>query len=247
MTDDIFSELSELQRHASGLQSLIGAAQANAPRQAEGSDPTGTIRATIGPDGLPTTILIQNNWQRRISPERFGAAVVEAFAAASQHRMAAWNEALQQAGFSSKVDEIRADLDGPPRPVALPQWRAPAPNPDIRPRPLNEMLGDLLNAFDHVDDLAAPPSIGAEGTGTSGYGKLTIRLSPAGLAGCEADGQWAGQQSADDMMAAFDEALSRARADLATRAEAPTPTRGLDRVLGEALALLNDPNRLAES
>lgn len=53
MTDDIVSELSELQRHASALQGLIVAAQANAPRSAEGSDPTGTVWATLGADGLP--------------------------------------------------------------------------------------------------------------------------------------------------------------------------------------------------
>jgi hypothetical protein len=56
MTDDIVSELSELQRHASALQGLIAAAQANAPRSAEGSDPTGTVWATVGADGLPASI-----------------------------------------------------------------------------------------------------------------------------------------------------------------------------------------------
>jgi hypothetical protein len=48
------------------------------------------------------------------------------------------------------------------------------------------------------------------------------------------------------MVAAFDEALSRAKADLAAQVAAD-PERSLDRVLGEALGLLNDPRRLAES
>ena len=111
MTDDIVSELSELQRQASALQGLIAAAEANAPRSAEGADPTGTVFATIGADGLPASIWVQDGWQRRLSGERFGPAVVEAFAAAAEKRMAAWNSALEDGGWLSTVDKIRADVD----------------------------------------------------------------------------------------------------------------------------------------
>jgi hypothetical protein len=248
MTDDIFSELSELQRHASGLQSLIAAAQASAPGQAEGSDATGTVRATIGADGLPASIRVQDHWQRRLSGERFGAAVVEAFSAAAQQRMTAWTDALRDDGWQSKVDEVRADLDGPAHaPAAAPVVRlAPVPGVD-RPRPLSEMLDSMVSAFDNVDALSAPPAIGAEGSGTSGYGKFAIGLTPAGLVSCVVDGQWASQQSADAITEAFDEALARAKADLTVKADAPDPAEGLDRILGEAMALLNDPERLAES
>ena len=249
MTDDIFSELRELQRHASGLRSLIAAAEASAPPQAEGADATGTVRATIGADGLPAAIRVQDHWQRRLSGEQFGAAVVEAFSAAVEQRMAAWTDALQDSGWPSKVDEIRAELDGPPHTATMPVKATPvtpAPGAD-RPRPLDEMLDDMVGAFDNVDALSASPAASAEGSGTSGYGKFAIRLSRAGLVSCVVDGQWASQQSADAITEAFDEALARAKADLAAKAEAPDPARNLDRVLGEALALLNDPQRLAES
>jgi hypothetical protein len=244
MTDDIVSELSELQRHASALRGLIVAAQANAPRSAEGSDPTGTVWATLGADGLPASLFVQDGWQRRLSAERFGAAVVEAFAAATEKRMAAWNAALEDGGWLSTVDGVRADLDrgGPGPSVAAP----PPPPANGRPGRLDDVLNEVLTAFDNVHEVAGRSAITAQGSGVSGYHKLALRLSRAGLVACEVDAAWASQQSSDAMVAAFDEALSRAKADLAAQVAAD-PERSLDRVLGEALGLLNDPRRLAES
>jgi hypothetical protein len=85
-----------------------------------------------------------------------------------------------------------------------------------------------------------------EGTGISGYHKLTVRISPAGLVSCVVDEQWAAQQSAATLVSAFDEALARAKTDLTAKADAD-PEHRLDRVVAEALALLNDPRRLARS
>jgi hypothetical protein len=243
MTDDIVSELSELQRQASALQGLIAAAQANAPQSAEGSDPTGTVFATIGADGLPASIWVHDGWQRRLSGERFGAAVVEAFAAATEKRMAAWNTALEEGGWLSTVDDTRGDLDrGGRGPAAVP----PAPPFNGRPGGLDDLLNEVLTAFDHVDDVAATSAITAQGSGVSGYHKLAVRVSRAGLVACEVDAAWAAQQSAEVMIAAFAEAVGRAKADLAAQVAAD-PARNLDRVLGEALSLLGDPQRLAES
>jgi hypothetical protein len=242
MTDDIVSELGDLQRQANALQGLVASAQASAPRQAEGSDATGAIWATIGADGLPSSLWVEERWQRRLSPERFGTAVVEAFAAASANRMAAWNDALRDKGWPSTVDEVRRELDRPPHPhVQTPPART-SPTPAVGPRALADLLDDMLGAFEHIDEVTATSPLTAEASGTSGYHKVEVRLSPAGLVSCVVDGQWASQQSADAMMAAFGEAMAQARADLAAKVDAP---RNLDRVLGEALALLNDPQRLA--
>src|SRR5262245_11186743 len=95
MADDIVTEMGDLHRDAVRLRGLIAAAAASAPPRAEGSDSTGMIRATIGGDGLPAAIVVQDGWHRRLSGERFGAAVVEAFSVATQRRIAAWNDALQ--------------------------------------------------------------------------------------------------------------------------------------------------------
>jgi urocanate hydratase len=108
------------------------------------------------------------------------------------------------------------------------------------------VLNEVLTAFDHVDDVAGRSAITAQGAGVSGYHKLALRLSRAGLVSCEVDAAWASQQSAQALVAAFDEALARAKADLAAQVAAD-PERKLDQVLSEALGLLNDPQRLAES
>jgi hypothetical protein len=247
MTDDIVSELGDLRRDASTLQGLIDAAQASAPRQAEASDASGAVWATIGPDGLPSAIWVQDDWARRLPGHRFGGAVVEAFSAAAQRRVAAWNEALSDNGWLSTVDNARADLDR--------QTTKPAPAPPLpvqrspdgdAPRSLDAMLDDLLGALDNVDDLAARSTLAVEGTGTSGYHKLTLVLSHAGLVSCVVDEQWASQQSGAALVGAFDEALARAKADLTAKADAD-PDHRLDRVVGEALTLLNDPQRLIQS
>src|SRR5262245_43617933 len=179
MTDDIVSELSELQQQASALQGLIAAAQANAPRSAEGADATGTVWATIGADGLPASIWVQDGWQRRLSAERFGAAVAEAFAAATEKRMEAWNNALEEGGWLSPVDGVRADRSSP-RPAA-----PPSPPSAGRPGRLDDVLNEVLTAFDHVDEAAAGAAITAQGSGVSGYHKLTVRISRAGLLSCD--------------------------------------------------------------
>jgi hypothetical protein len=241
MTDAIFSELDELRRQATSLQGLIAAAQASAPRQAEGADSTGTVWATIGADGLPASVFVPDGWQRRLPGERFGGAVVEAFAAATDRRIAAWNEALSDGGWPSTVDNVRRGMDAPH--VTAP---APPPLPAAEPpRSLDDLLNDVLTVFDHVDALAAPAIVG-EASGTSGYQKVTVRLSPAGLVSCVVDEPWAAQQSAATLMEAFAEALARAKAEL-VQARASRPLPDPDRVLGQALALLNDPRPLAGS
>jgi hypothetical protein len=106
------------------------------------------------------------------------------------------------------------------------------------------MLNDTLTAFEHIDEAAAASPLLVEGSGSSGYRKLDLRISAAGLVSCEVDVGWAAHQSATDLTAAFGEALVKAKADLATKAEAPD---SLDKLLAEALGLLNDPSRLTES
>ena len=247
MMDDIVAELGDLRREADALRGLIAAAQASVPKQAEGSDSTGAVWATVGADGLPSSIWVQDDWGRLLPGERFGAAVMEAFSAAAQRRLAAWNETLADGGWLSTVDSVRADLDRPGhRPAPAPPVPSPRSAGGDAPRSLNAILNDLLSAFDNVDDLAARSVDRAEGTGTSGYHKLTIRLSAAGLLSCVVDEPWASQQRAATLVAAFDEALVRAKAELTAKAEAD-PGRRLDQVLNDALALLDDPQRLAES
>ena len=243
MTDDIVSELSELQRQASALQGLIAAAEANAPRSAEGADPTGTVFATIGADGLPASIWVQDGWQRRLS----GRAVRPGRGRGVRRRGREADGRLEQRARGRRL-AIHSGQNpgrrGPGRPG--PDGGPADPAGQRSTRGLDDLLNEVLTAFDHVDDVAATSAITAQGSGVSGYHKLAVRVSPAGLVSCEVDAAWAAQQSADVLIAAFAEALARAKADLAVQVAAD-PARKLDGVLGDALSLLGDPQRLAQS
>jgi hypothetical protein len=240
MADDIVSDLAELQRRAAALERLLEAAQASAP-QVEGSDSTGTLTATIGADGLPASLKVEHGWQRRIMPERFGSAVVEAFAAASANRMSVWGQALAEGSWLSTVDNVRREIEGPPTPVATAPPRTP---PAAGARPLNDLINDTLAAFEHIDETTAASSLVAEGFGSSGYRQLNLGISAVGLVSCEVDAQWASHQSAPGLAAAFGQALAKAREDLAAKAAVPN---SIDQLVSEALALLNDPSRLTQS
>src|SRR5262249_18314553 len=145
-------------------------------------------------------------------------------------------EALRANGWPSLVDSVRQDLD---HPSGAPVEQTPTPG---EPLPLDELLNDLLTALDTASVVA--PAIGAEGSGTNSDGKLTLQVSPAGLLSCGVDQAWASRQNAAAMMRAFDEALVRAKADLAARMAEPGPAGNLDRVLDGALTVLDDPEQL---
>lgn len=251
MTDDMMRELADLQRSAATLQGLLGAAQQGAPAGAEGFDATGTVRAHLGADGVPDSVELGANWQRRVPPERLGTAVVEACTVAAERRMEAWSQALADGGWRERVDRARAEEDAPtadgagtgadPPPAAPP----PVLPAGTNPRPVGELMEDMLTAFDRVEEIAQQP-VGPQGTGTGAYGKVTVTVSRSGMSSCLVDAQWAMYLDADAVTAALEEALAAARADLqAGGSGGPGPGGGLDRLLAEALALINDPTRLA--
>jgi hypothetical protein len=92
-------ELVQIQQYAAGLRGLLATAQADAPRISEGVDRTGTIRAVLGPDGLPDSFRIESGWNRKITAETFGGAVLEAFQAAMGERLAVWTRTLEKQGW----------------------------------------------------------------------------------------------------------------------------------------------------
>ncbi|MDQ4011780.1 MAG: hypothetical protein M3228_14070 [Actinomycetota bacterium] len=249
MTDDLMRELIQLQQYAAGLQGLLATAQAEAPRSSEGTDRTGTIRASLGPDGLPNSFRIEPGWHRKITAENFGGAVLEAFQAAMGKRLAIWTTTLEQQGWQAQAARLRIDLDQQPS-VSGQAEMSPAfghPVEDVTPRPIDQVAEDMIKAFDHVGDFAAPPPQVARGAGSSRSDKLVLTLSTAGLVSCTADPKWVSAQTAASLMNALGEALTAARADLENSAGRPAPSRSLDRLFTEALALLRDPRRVVDS
>lgn len=244
MTEDLLRELAQIQQYASGLQGLMAQAQSAAPEQAEGTDASGAVRVVLGPDGLPESVRVEAGWQRRVEPAAFGNAVVEACQAAMGARMAAWTARLEDERWQSKVDQLQLGVDERPAeaggeiPAVL---RHPM---EVQPRAIDEITEDLISAFDSVGQFTASPSSAV--TSSNSSGNLVITLSKAGLVSCAAEPRWVSQQTATRLMNALSEALAAARVELAKASDAPKPTAALDRLFAEALAALNDPQRLTD-
>lgn len=250
MTDELMRELAQIQQYAAGLQGLLATAQAEAPRSSEGTDGTGTVRVFLGPDGLPNSFRIESGWNRKIPADGFGGAVLEACQAAMGERLAVWTRTLEDQGWQAQADRLRVDLDEQPSTSGAGEVPSVFRHPveDVTPRPIDQVAEDMIKAFDHVGDLAAPPAQATGGSGASRSGKLVLTLSKAGLVSCTADPEWVSGQTAATLMNALGEALDAARADLAnSTVGAAAPSGSLDRLFAEALALLRDPRRVVDS
>jgi hypothetical protein len=250
MTEDIGRELRKIQQYAAGLQGLLADVHAKSPRSAEGTDRSGAVRVVLGHDGLPASVRVESDWQRRLKPEGFGGAVMEAFSVAMGERMAVWTTELEEQGLRSKVERLRTGFDS--QSAATPAGQIPAAfrraeASAVSPRPMGDITEEVLKAFDSVNEFTAQSAKPTTADGTSAQGKLKITLSKSALVSCVAEPRWVAGQSAARLMNALGEALRGAREELATLAEKPEPGGHLDRLFGEALSLLKDPNRLADS
>ncbi len=256
MADDllteILTELGRLQRYAAGLHGLIGEAQAQAPRDSAGTDPTGTVHAVLGPDGLPTRIDVDHDWARRLAPETVGSAVLEACQAAAGARLAACHRRLDHDAWRARVDQLRDALGAPEHshPTDVP---VAYQGPDVRPRALESVTEDLLAAFDRAAATAnrtagaAVSPLSTTVTSTDTSGRLTVTLAQAGLVACTAEPQWAAHQDGRNLARAVEEALAAARTNLAQAVAATSDPRAeLDGLFDEALAMLRDPARFAD-
>ncbi|MCE7001635.1 hypothetical protein LWC34_02085 [Kibdelosporangium philippinense] len=242
MTDELAVQFAQMQKYTATLHSLMTAAQSHAPRQSAGADKSGAVRITLGPDGLPASFRVDNDWDRKITPAAFGGAVMEAFQVAINDRMETWTRALAEDGWRDRVDQVKG-------PATATEGRIPAafrkPVEEVNPRPIGDIAEDMFKAFDTVDALAAvPKSDGASGTDRTG--KITISLSSSGLTSCTVDEHWAARQTAAQLMNALSQALTAAKEDLSRKSQKPQPMSGVDRLFAEAMALLHDPRRLAD-
>ena len=252
MTENLTTELSRLQRYASALHGLLQQAQAWSPDSAQGTDGSGAVRMTVGADGLPVSICVASDWNRRIRPDAFAAAVMGASQAAQGEWMASWISALEREGWQAKAGRLRAGLDGPAG-ASVPPPPAYRPDPaGVRPRPLDVLAEDALAAFGAVEKLPPPSLAAVQGTGRSAEGRFVIVLSRGGIVSCSADPAWVPEQTPDMLANAFAEALAAARGALAEAADAASQraARTADQLTGlftEAVALLTEPRRLTES
>ena len=252
MPNDLQLELTLLQEQASRLGQVIAEAQLTTPAQAKGTDPCGAVRVRLGPDGLPGSIRVAGNWNRRVSGDEFAAAVVEACLAAARERMAVWTATLEREGWLSRVEQLRGELDQPAGTASAPvggnipaAFARPYPG---RPRPAEALAEDALSAFDAAARAAVSPPGPPQGCGHGAGGRLVLTLSASALVSCEADPGWVSGQTATALTSALGEALTAARASLAgalAAQEDDTRRRsaGLREIFDEALDLISNENR----
>jgi DNA-binding protein YbaB len=252
VTDDMIKELMQFQQYTTKLQQLMSDMHNQMPRHADGVDSQGAVTVRLGADGLPETIKVSSDWQRRQSPEAIGAAVVEAFGSAMSDRMERWSRAVQQSDWEARAGQldraIPATFTGGPASAGQPS----IPERDLRyvlPRPLDEVTEELLTALDSVDSMDAEGSARAEATGASSGRKVAITVTKGAVVDCAIDPQWASAQSSVRLNQALDEALSSARTKLAEAeaavADGPA-SRQMDGLFDEALAILQNPQRYAD-
>ncbi|WP_433271040.1 hypothetical protein ACQPZF_11415 [Actinosynnema sp. CS-041913] len=249
VNEEFLAEMAKLQHYAAGLQGLVADAQAKAPPRVEGRDRTGSVHVVLDRDGLPDSVRVEFDWNRRLEPGAFGSAVLEAAQAAMGTRMAEWTRTLQSEGWQERADRLQAESEQAPRrpvsdelPPALRRKVA-----ETEPRPIGELAEELIKAFDGIEQQQLRPPTPAGGVGEVAAGKLRLTLTGSGLASCDADPDWVRDQTAARLMNALNEALALAKARLASVAQQQEPSTGLDRLFTEALSILGDPHRLADS
>ncbi|WP_157537827.1 hypothetical protein [Kitasatospora azatica] len=229
------------------FNAVLAEARAATPARAEGHDAAGAVTVVLGPDNLPQSVSVAPGWQRRVSAAELGPAVLDAARAASVKRAEVWMQSL--GGSSWLADRVAQPGYGTSAHAAeQPSHPGAASDsaPQVAPRPPEALAEDILAAASR-STLPAPLT----GHGTAADGRLRLELAAAGLTGCEVDRDWAARQSTDSLNSALREALREAAAELRRadeRARAAAQTGGgLDGLLNEALALLSDPQKLADS
>lgn len=250
MSDDVLRQLAQIQQDAAGMQTALVEALATASQRTEGGDPSGAVCASLGSDGLPEAFRVEAEWDRLLAPAAFSGAVVAASRVAMGTRLAVAARLLadkdQPANAAQERENIPAQRATTTSGSAFGLVGPEHDRDDVTPRSLGQLAEDMIKALDTVIGSGTPPLPASSGTGVSSAGKLSMTFSPAGVVSCVADPRWVSTKTGASLTRALCTALGAARADLAKNTRIPPRTDGLDRHLDEALAILNDPQRLTD-
>ncbi|MGN5632676.1 hypothetical protein [Streptomyces sp. AC154] len=246
MSGDIFQELKQFQEYANKMQQLMSEVRDQMPEYADGEDAQGAVRVRMIAGGIPESIKVASDWQRRQPPENLGAAVVEAYGSALSEWMERWSGGLEQADWEARAHQLDGSLDqsasaGTP-PVSPESFER-----DVRyvvPRPLDEVAEDVLTAFDVVERQDPESSPQPEVMGDSASRRVVITLGSQGLVSCEVEPEWAVQQSVVRLNQALDDALADARARSSSAesgGQDAIADLNLGGLLDEAMAIMKNP------
>jgi hypothetical protein len=235
MSEELLSQIYRAHRYATGLQQLIQQADDQTPR-VEATDKTGGVLVVLDLAGLPESIEIDYDWKRNLRPDALGAAVMQAYRAAAERRLAAWAQAFADGGLAAKMDQLRERVET--EPATDQGLRLPAPGGgQAGDRRIVDPTAFVRGVLEATDDLDAAAQTPTRGEGSTAYGKLSVVLSPDGLEACTVDGFWASSREAQELTEAFSTALAAAHEDLA-RAAAATPLGRLQQLLTDATTIL---------
>lgn len=254
MDEEFIGGLQHFHQHTLKLQSMMTDLQNQMPQGAEGTDAQGAVAVRLASDGLPEFIKAASDWQRRQPPEAIGAVVSEAYGAAMSMQMEGLSRAFADADWRAMADQMDGSFAASVPSGGAAEFSATTglPERDLRyvvPRSLDEVTEDALAAFSAVEQLAASVPEPVRATGRSTAHRVVLAVTKGALLSCEVDPQWAVRQTSIGLNQAFDEALADAREKLSSlEAAAEDGAAGLqlDGLLNEALAILSDPQRLAE-
>jgi hypothetical protein len=204
----------------------------------------------VGADGFPQSVRVARDWERKIRPEQFAAAVAEASQAARSARLTTAADALQRGRDRERAVGRAGFVPSPPATPARLPAAAGQGTPEARPRPLPSLVEHALELFSDVEQFRPPPPV--HGTGRAAAGRLSVTLFASGAISCSADPRWVTGKTSAMLAGTFREAADEARSALAeAQAHDPSPQTSpadaLKTLFDEAMALLQDPRRLTES
>jgi hypothetical protein len=251
MTDDLIQELRRFQRYASQLQGIISEVRDGTPQSAEAEDAQGAVCVRVGRDGLPESVSVVRDWQKRRKAGQIADAVLEAYESAVNDLMTEQSRMLSGTDWHTRADATRQEMDTARLPETPASWPE-MPQRDLGytvPRSIDEVAEEMITSFDNLSrqDPATTERVQAMGTDSTRH--VTITLAQGSLISCAVDPEWAGKQSSVGLGRAFEEALRDGRSALTQAIEAndaDSGSRQLDSLLDEALAILGDPRRATD-
>ena len=220
---------------------MIEKVNSQVPSRVDGFDTSGAISVVVGPDGLPASIHVSDDWTFRLMAERLAEAVMGAFTAAFYERLRAWTTAYDVEDLDGLIE---GDLDATEGDVAEgvgdeePPFPARSNRPAITPRDPEAYALAVLEALDDVGEATAEAPANSSGVGVMGG---VPRLADRGkdYIGCFVEPDWAAPFSGEELTEAFNATLAAAREDL-DAASGASPSGRLRKLLDEGFAILDD-------
>lgn len=232
-------ELRDLQKYAAQFQSMITTARNAAPPRASGRDASGLAFAEVDSDGLPTTLRVEQGWRGSLDASALGAALTEAYQAATRSHLEEWGADLQRQGWQYDARELDETVAAAPTP-GEDLFRAPVSVGE--PRPPAALLGAVIEELDRSHEMATQPPAPPRPAATP-QGRVGVTITHGTLASVHVDADWAERTDTAIVNSELAGALQSARLAATTTEQGAArgeQTARLDDLLGEVMKALHN-------